>query len=152
MIDRNMRPISTEASSLPLEQNAALAVLRTRMSADRTLMSMIRAALALIGFGYTVALLFRGSTESTVMHGDTIAGRRFGIALVLVGILMLVLGILYRLTFLRESRRAWRQWAADGLTQSGSAFRVSLALMIAVILLAISVAAILGLVFNIGPF
>ena len=107
-------------------------------------MSLIHVLLALIGFGFTIAQIFRNFTESTVMHGDTIAGRRFGIALVLVGILMLVLGILYRLTFLRESRRAWRKWEADGLIQSGSAFRVSLALMIAVILLAISVAAILA--------
>ena len=69
-----------------------LAVQRTRMSADRTLMAVIRTSLSLVSFGFTISQIFRKLTESKVLNGDAMAGRHFGVALVLVGITMLVLG------------------------------------------------------------
>src|ERR1700686_3580780 len=76
-------------------RNTGLAVQRTRMAADRTLMAVIRTSLSLVSFGFTIAQILQKLTESKVLTGEGTAGRHFGVALVLVGIAMLVLGIIY---------------------------------------------------------
>jgi putative membrane protein len=140
--------ISFELSS----RNTGLALQRTRMSADRTLMSVIRTSLSLLSFGFTISQIFQKLTESNVLHGDSTAGRHFGAALVLVGIAMLVLGIAYHLQFMLALRSSRRQLTKDGLIHGESPFPPSLTLITAVILLGISVAAVLSMLFHIGPF
>jgi putative membrane protein len=148
--------ISTSSASDPslelVSRNTELAVQRARMSADRILMSVVSASLALVGFGFTIAQIFQNLDESKALQGDAIAGRHFGITLVLVGILMLTFGILYRLAFMLSLRRARRQLLADGVIRGASSFPVSLTLITAVILLGISVATITSTLFHIGPF
>jgi putative membrane protein len=80
------------------------------------------------------------------------AARNFGLALVLVGTLMLLLGIVYHLQFMVGLRRERAQMKADGLVHGESAFPVSLTLIVAVALLAIGIFAIASMVFSIGPF
>ena len=76
---------SASASSLELaSRNTDLAVQCTCMSADRTLMSVISASLALVGLGFTIAQVFQNFNESKALEADGIAARRVGIALVLV--------------------------------------------------------------------
>jgi inner membrane protein YidH len=133
-------------------RNTGLAVQRTRMSADRTLMSVIRTSLSLVSFGFTISQIFQKLTESRIVRGDSSAGLNFGVALVLIGIVMLVFGILYHLQFTLALRRARKQLADDGLIHGESPFPVSLSLITAVILLGISVAAILSMIFHVGPF
>jgi putative membrane protein len=116
MTDEDMASTrSRSATSLELaSRNTGLAVQRTRMNADRTLMSVIRTSLSLVSFGFTISQIFQKLTESKVVQGDSAAGHRFGIALVLVGILMLVVGMLYHLQFmlaLRRARRIDRGWS-----------------------------------------
>ncbi len=65
---------------------------RTRMSADRTLMSVIRTSLSLISFGFTIFQVFRKLQQANVL-AHSVAARNFGIALVLLGIAMQVVGI-----------------------------------------------------------
>ena len=72
-------------------------------------MSVIRTSLSLVSFGFTISQIFQKLTESKVLNGDGTAGRHFGVALVMVGITMLVLGIVYHGQFmlaLRISRKA----------------------------------------------
>src|SRR5262245_24310059 len=71
---------------------------RTRMSADRTLMSVIRTSLSLISFGFTIFQFFEKFEQA---HEITGAGpsRRFGLALVVVGVAMLILGMIYHVQF-----------------------------------------------------
>jgi putative membrane protein len=124
---------------------------RTRMSADRTLMSVIRTALSLIGFGFTIAQVFQKLRDQDII---TKAGapRNFGLALVGLGVVMLILGIIYHVQYmlgLRHLRESMRQ---DGLVHGETIFPVSFTLITALILLLIGVAAIFSLVFHIGPF
>src|SRR6476660_10355895 len=70
---------------------------RTRLSADRTLMSVIRTALSLIGFGFTIFQFFQKLEQANVLQGNAYGPRNLGVALVLAGIGMLVLGIVYHL-------------------------------------------------------
>lgn len=133
-------------------RNTGLAVQRTRMSADRTLMSVIRTSLSLLSFGFTISQIFQKLTESKVLSGEGTAGRRFGVALALVGITMLLLGIVYHCQFMLALRISRKQLVADGLIHGKSPFPPSLTLITAVILLGVSVAAITSMIFHIGPF
>jgi putative membrane protein len=124
---------------------------RTRMSADRTLMSVIRTSLSLIGFGFTLFQVFQKLVEARVLRSNT-EPRRFGEALVFLGIAMLVLGIGYHVAFMIELRRKREQLKSDGFIHAESGFPVSLTLIVALALLAIGVFAAISMTYNAGPF
>ena len=139
--------ISVELSS----RRTGMSFQRTRMSADRTLMSVIRTSLSLIGFGFTIFQFFEKLKEAgTLAHAG--APRNFGIALVALGIVMLVGGIIYHVQFMLHLRHQREAMIAEGLVHGESKFPVSLTLLTAVILLLIGVTAITSMLFNIGPF
>ncbi len=133
-------------------RNTGLSYQRTRLSADRTLMSVIRTSLSLLSFGFTISQIFEKLTDNKVLIGEGTAGRHFGAALVLVGITMLVIGIIYHLQFMFALRVSRKQFVEDGLIHGKSPFPASFTLITAVILLGISVAAIISMLFHIGPF
>ena len=139
--------IATELAS----RRTGMSFHRTRMSADRTLMSVIRTSLSLIGFGFTIFQVFQKLHETQVLKSSE-AARHFGVALVLLGIAMLLVGIGYHVTFMLGLRRERAQMKADGLVHAESEFPVSLTLMVALLLLAIGFFAIASMVFNVGPF
>jgi len=124
---------------------------RTRMSADRTLMSVIRTALSLIGFGFTIAQVFEKLREQDIIK-KVAAPRNFGVALVALGILILVLGIVYHVQFMLGLRRLRESMREEGLVHGETGFPVSFTLITALILLVIGVAAIVSLAFRVGPF
>ena len=80
---------------------------RTRMSADRTLMSVIRTSLSLIGFGFTIAQVFQKLRDQDIIT-KAAAPRNFGLALVGLGIVMLVIGIVYHVQFMLGLRHLAR--------------------------------------------
>ena len=139
--------ISVELSS----RRTGMSFQRTRLSSDRTLMSVMRTSLSLISFGFTINQVFQKLHESQVVTSAA-AARNFGLALVLIGTLMLLLGIVYHLQFMTGLRHERAQMKADGLIHGESAFPVSLTLIVAVALLAIGLFAIASMVFSIGPF
>jgi putative membrane protein len=124
---------------------------RTRMSADRTLMSVIRTALSLISFGFTIYQVFNKLRDAGALTSAG-AARNFGIALVLIGVGMLVLGIVYHVQFMLGLRHERAELVSEGLLHGQSKFPVSLTLIIALALLAIGLVAIAGLLFHAGPF
>lgn len=123
---------------------------RTRMSADRTLMSVIRTSLSLISFGFTIAQFF-GKLAETQGWGSAPA-RNFGMALVLLGIVMLVIGIGYHLSFMAGLRHERQQMKIGRLVHAESRFPVSMTLIVAVLLLLTGLLAIVSLIFRAGPF
>ncbi len=93
---------ATELSS----NRTSLSFERTQMSADRTLMSTVRTSLALISFGFTIHEVF--SRGSNLVPGVDQSGRRLGLALLVLGVLLLVMGIVSHSLFVRAlgARRA----------------------------------------------
>ena len=138
--------ISVELSA----RRTGMSFQRTRMSADRTLMSVIRTALSLIGFGFTIYQVFQKAHEAQMIRGDHAAGR-FGEALVILGIAMLVLGIWYHIRFMLELRNEREMLRAQGLIHAETAYPVSMTLLIALLLLALGLVAIVSMVFGVGP-
>ena len=139
--------ISVELSS----RRTGMSFQRTRMAADRTLMGAIRTSLSLIGFGFTIFQVFQKLVEAKVLLRAQ-APRNFGLALVLLGVTMLVLGIAYHGKFMVELRRERQQMKADGLIHGESRFPVSMTLIVAALLLLLGLSAIVSMVFNVGPF
>src|SRR5688572_9730678 len=96
---------TTDEKSVELSsRRTGMSFQRTRMSADRTLMSIIRTALSLISFGFTIFQVFQKMQESKLVEGSGREPRNFGIALVVLGMVMLTLGIVYHINYMRELR------------------------------------------------
>jgi len=76
---------------------------RTRMAADRTLMAWIRTSVSMITFGFTIYKFFQYLMESDVVTEKFphYAPRNFGVALVVLGMVMLALAIVEYYLFLR---------------------------------------------------
>jgi putative membrane protein len=145
----------SDPGQISVEQSArrtGMSFQRTRMSADRTLMSVIRTSLSLISFGFTIFQVFERLREGKVLPGNAHAARNFGVALVSLGIAMLVFGIVYHVQFMLGLRRMRSQLTKDGLVHGESGFPASLTLITAIILLVIGVAAIISMLFDVGPF
>jgi inner membrane protein YidH len=146
------------SSNLKLDVNTELAARRTgmsfqrtRLAEDRTLMAIIRTSLSLIGFGFTIYQFFQRLREQDVIT-KAAAPRHFGVALVALGVLMLILGIAYHIQFMLGLRRLRESMREDGLIHGETVFPMSLTLITAFLLLAVGVAAIVSMEFQIGPF
>lgn len=152
MSDPQVKARSGEAVNTELSmRRTGMSFQRTRMSADRTLMSIIRTSLSLISFGFTIYQVFNKLREAGAVTGGA-AARNFGVALVLLGIGMLVLGILYHVGFMLGLRGQRSEMVAEGLIHGRSKFPPSLTLITALALLAIGCVAIAGIMWHIGPF
>jgi len=147
MTEAKITDVSTELSS----RRTGMSFQRTRLSADRTLMSVIRTSLSLIGFGFTIFQFFQKLRDQSILTGAAPA-RNFGMALVLLGVAMLVLGMVYHIRFMLGLRNEREAMKAAGLVHGESQFPLSLTLITAAILLLIGIAAIASMIFNVGPF
>src|SRR5262247_4930990 len=141
------------SAGLP-SRRTALAFQRTRMSADRTLMAVIRTSLSLIGFGFTIYQFFRYLRETAV--GPQLvrseAPRNFGMALVMLGVVMLSLGIWRHVAFMLELRAQRKTFVDRELITGEDRFPVSITLITATLLLALGLIAIVGMAMRAGPF
>lgn len=142
---------STEDTSSQLSsRRTRLSFQRTRMSADRTLMSIIRTALSLISFGFTIFHFFRFLRESAAVTVNVHASRNFGVALVGIGILLLVIGIIGHIRFMLELRTehadlvSARMIPHDRLPYSGT-------LAVSLLVLLLGLVAIISIVAHAGP-
>jgi len=132
-------------------RRTGMAFQRTRLAEDRTLMAVIRTSLSLIGFGFTIFQFFQRLREQDVITRAA-APRHFGLALVTLGVLMLLLGIIYHVQFMLGLRRLRQSMSGDGLIHGETVFPVSLTLITAFLLLIVGVAAMVSMEFQVGPF
>jgi putative membrane protein len=147
---RDVDALSFQLSS----RRTRLSFQRTRMSADRTLMSIVRTALSLIGFGFTIYQFFRYLRQSAAVSEIVVraaAARNFSLALVSVGVLMLVLGIVGHVQFMLELRADHGALVQARLIPHDR-FPYSVTLAVALLLLLIGLLAILSMVVRTGPF
>ena len=126
-----------------------MAFQRTRMSADCTLMSMIRTSLSLITFGFTIFQVFKSLAKAGTIQAS-LAPRRFGLAVAVLGVGMLVAGIVAHLRFNAGLRKRRRALMKEGLLR-GDDFRASAIVIIAFALLAIGLMAVAGMALRLPP-
>jgi putative membrane protein len=131
----------------------SLSVQRTRMAAERTLMATMRTSLSLIGFGFTIFSFFQGISSGPVGVGiiPPRAPARFGLALVFIGVLTLLLGILYHYRYMVQLRRQRSEFIERGYLPGTSSFPLSMSLVTSFLLLLVGLAAILSIMLRVGP-
>jgi putative membrane protein len=147
----NERAQSRTASTELASRNTSLSFQRTRLSAERTLMSVIRTSLSLIGFGFTIFQVFHKLRAAGALASDN-APKRFGLALVYLGVGILVLGLVYHMRFMLGLRSERNQLIEDQLIRDDSGFPISFTLIVAASLLGLGVLAIVSMTWNVGPF
>ena len=121
------------------------------MSADRTLMSVIRTSLSLISFGFTIFQFFRGLQGDNVLRASR-APRNFGLTLVWLGVAMVGVGILFHIQFMLGLRQQRSDMKRAGLIHGESRFPGSYTLGVAILVLLLGLGVIANLTFKIGPF
>ncbi len=84
------QPIVTDEK--PENNPPDLAVLRTAMAADRTLMSWIRTSLSMIGFGFTLYKILQALQEAGGALPRETTPRNAGLLLIALGVAALILG------------------------------------------------------------
>ncbi len=129
----------------------AMSFERTRMSADRTLMSIMRTSFSLIGFGFTVFQFFRHLVEMDPNATKEHAARNFGVALVMIGIVLLALGIWKHIGFMTRLRKDRDRLQHAHLLHHAPPMEYSITLLIALCLLLLGIVAIIGMVTRSGP-
>jgi putative membrane protein len=141
---------TTDEKSVELSsRRTGMSFQRTRMSADRTLMSIIRTALSLISFGFTIFQVFKKMQDSKILEGGGNEPRNFGIALVLLGMVMLTLGIVYHIDYMRGLRAERVRMIEQGLVHGESKYPVSLTLITAALLWLLGLVAAASMAFNV---
>ncbi len=96
--------------------------IRTRLSIERTFMSWVRTATALIGFGFTIVQFFQRlqTTEGVAPARHPEAARYLGLALILAGVLSLAVSMWQ---YTRMNRYMWsRPFAAIAGFEKDPAF------------------------------
>lgn len=101
-------------------QRTELAYQRNRFAADRTLMAIMRTSLSMIVFGFTIFSFF-SSVAAREAIGHVVPDRapgRFGLALVVLGVVLLVAGIVADMRYVGKLRRQ-QHWLVDADWSTG---------------------------------
>ena len=121
-------PAETRARTPSLqlsETRTKLSFLRTQISADRTLMAGVRTSVALIGFGFTVNTAFGKLAKQQVLDDPGQIGRRLGLAVLVLGILLLAMAIASHTRFGFELVKRRRRLKSLGLLEDAGPYRLS---------------------------
>jgi uncharacterized membrane protein YidH (DUF202 family) len=124
----------------PTLTTTELALMRSRMSADRTLMAWIRTALSMISFGFTIYKFLQYVRESEGVELRAQGPRNLGLSLILLGTGALA----------AASIQHWKLMKSLGAEKTEHIW--SLSLTIAWIVSLIGLAAFLSVLMRAGPF
>jgi putative membrane protein len=123
------------------QQRTDMASVRTRIAADRTLMAWIRTSLSMISFGFTIYKFLQYVREYEKIGLNTHGARNLGIALIALGTTALVVASIQHWQLLKDlqpgktARQIW-SWA----------------LTIATAISLLGLAALVSVLWRIGPF
>jgi putative membrane protein len=118
-----------------------LALDRTRLAAERTLMGWIRTCFSMMTFGFTVFKVMEELRLFTAQRLTPLQGaRELGLALAGIGTFALLFACLQHWTYMRRLKRA--MWHAP----------YDLALTVAILVVGLGLSIVGGLTLRIGPF
>lgn len=114
-------------------------------------MAILRTALSLIGFGFTIYSFFSSMFEREPLGGVVqMSPARFGLALITLGVLLLVFGVANHYRYMRELRDQRTALTDDQLLAGADKFPISLILIIAVLLMMLGMFVVLSIVTQVG--
>jgi putative membrane protein len=104
--------LSRQQTSSSSDRSTELAVMRTTMASDRTLMAWVRTSTSLISFGFTIYKFFQYLRESHPARETLIGPRGVGLVMIALGVGALVLATVeYR----RQTQALHQQFPSYGL-------------------------------------
>ena len=127
----------TRAASPVVDPSTQLALQRSFLAAERTLMAWIRTSISMIGFGFTLAKLFQSLSEAHVLVKGPAGGVWTAEG---VGMTLITLGTLALLVAVFDHRRELKLLQSAGLPA-----RFSLSMSVASVLTILGVMALLSL-------
>jgi putative membrane protein len=142
--DHSSETIGGSATTELASNRTGLAFERTLMGADRTLMAIVRTALSLIGFGFTITTIFREIAEKHLLPGAQATGRRLGLTLLILGVLLLVMGIGSHVRFFRDLMHRRRRLLDLRLLHGETRYSVTPTFITAALLLVVGLATLLS--------
>jgi len=120
-----------------LDRTTQLALQRSFLATERTLMAWIRTSISMIGFGFTLAKLFQSLAEANILirgpAGAVWTAEGVGLVLISLGTFALVIAVF-------DHHREMKQLQAAGLTG-----RFSLTMAVASVLAILGVMALISL-------
>lgn len=133
-------------------QRTELSFEQAAMSSDNSLLASVRTSMALITFGFIIfEYLHKLGDEYLAGSLPAHSPRRFGLALLILGVVLLCLEILRYRQYRRERRRCRQELFERGLIRRPETGRTNSAMIVAVLLLFIGLAAILRVFLSAGP-
>jgi putative membrane protein len=136
-----MKESNEESSHPPLPDRTSLAIQNTIMAAERTLMAWTRTSISLISFGFTIYKFLQYMQEEgkAVAFKNPNGPRNFGLAMISIGVLaLLVSSLQYRQ--LQKSLKPEKK------------LPMSLAFLVACLIILLGFFALTNVLFQIGPF
>jgi putative membrane protein len=119
-----------------------LAFERSSMASDRTLMAVMRTSVSLIGFGFTLYKFFEYMREQPGFENlRTFGPRNLGMAMVMLGAVMLVLSTWQHVVYVRKLS-----------TLSGHGFPISASMVGSMVMMVLGFFAVISILFRVGPF
>ncbi len=136
------------------QQRTSLAFDRTRQASDRTMMATLRTSFSMIGFGFTLFSFFRtlGSQELLGPNVPERAPGLFGLALVLLGILVLAHGLWAERLFRARLASDRQRMTDEGMLPAEAPFPRGSITVAGFLLLLIGLFAVLAMAASLGPF
>jgi putative membrane protein len=150
-LDQSSELIGGKASMELSANRTALSFDRTALSSDRTLMAMVRTSLALIGFGFTIFQFFVSLQNKFQIPMPHEAPRRFGVGLILLGLVLLTIGIVNHRRETTERRRRRQRLVDLKLIHNPEPLVLNGTMVVAMLLWVLGVLAVLRVAFSIGP-
>ena len=133
-------------------QRTELSFEQAAMSSDNSLLASVRTSMALITFGFIIfEYLHKLGDEYRAWSLPEQSPRRFGLALLLLGVLLLCFEILRHRNYRRTRRQRRQELFEQGLIRHPEADRLNATMIVAVLLLLIGLLAILRVVLSTGP-
>jgi putative membrane protein len=126
------------ATAVALDHSTSLAVDRTRLAHERTLMAWVRTGTSLISFGFTIYKFFDESHQSGSLttSGSAFGSREFAIVMITIGIVAVALATVQHFQTTRT------------LTERYGAGPRSLALFVALLISVLGLAALVAVIFK----
>jgi putative membrane protein len=147
--DGKAEMVGGSATTELASSRTGLALERSMMGADRTLMAIVRTALSLIGFGFTINQVFRQLADKGLLVGADKTGRRLGAALLALGVLLLVMGLIGHIRFYRNLKQRRRRLLELGLLHGMNHYRTTPTFITAALLLALGLVTLASLMVRI---
>ena len=133
-------------------QRTELSFEQAAMSSDSALLATVRTSMALITFGFIIfEYLQKISDEHLAGSLPAHSPRRFGLALLILGVVLLCFEILRHKTDRRVRRQRRQELFERGLIRHPEMARPNSAMIVAVLLLLIGLAAIFRVALSAGP-